>query len=152
MPIFTPEGSGVSRSTGESIMNRMFITIVKGKLELHADNKPKGVYELTDIEGPAFYLLCHAAEVYQCSSSVDFPQDDGAHADFRWTPHWNAIVARAEEIDEAEAKPVPFPHTCAVCGEENVPHFSFTVPSRDHRLTARHLQAHGLAELFSSKP
>lgn len=133
-------------------MSCMFITIVKGKLELHPDKGPNGIFELTDIEGAAVFLLCYAAEVYQCSSSVDFPQDDGAPADFRWTPHWNAIVARAEEIHEGRVHPVqkaePTPMTCQVCGEENVPHYSPTVPNRNHRLTARHLQAHGLAELF----
>lgn len=78
----------------------MFLSIDNGKFAMTNNQDSTREFELTDVDGPAEFLCRHPREAggILSSSSVDYPQDNGAPEGFDFESHWSAICAKAETM------------------------------------------------------
>ena len=63
----------------------LFVGIVNGKFEIHAENTDRGwidTFELDDVAGLARFIKPFRKSTLATSSSIDFPEEDGAPEGF----------------------------------------------------------------------
>ena len=55
----------------------MIATVVNGMLEIHYENDVLKVFKPMDVEGLSSFIKENRLDHLLCSSSVDFPEEDG---------------------------------------------------------------------------
>jgi hypothetical protein len=105
---------------------RLYISVSNGKFEfIDFDQKHETVatFELTDIEGMRQFFRDNRCASIQCSSSVDFPEDDGAPEGF------DANAALEQAMDpgndpKVQAQLKKLSETLAACDNQAVAGFA----------------------------
>ena len=80
--VCTPLTSSLIGSTVDTFL---FAGIVNGKFEIHAENTDRGwidTFELDDVAGLARFIKPFRKSTLATSSSIDFPEEDGAPEGF----------------------------------------------------------------------
>jgi hypothetical protein len=119
---------------------RLYISVSDGKFKFmdmsESHDHVVGTFELTDIEGMRKFFKENRPESVMCSSSVDWPEDDGAPEGF------DANAALQEAMDpgndpKVQAQLKKLSETLAACGDQAVAGFAralfFNPPESVHQ-------------------